>query len=138
MRSLANPVLAALFLSLLPIGCGTTMNCADKDDVKLQKAVNSPHNWVYGGVQWDALFIRDGIVATATEPSEYPGQKLENTGLILLAVIDIPLSFVFDTLTLPTTVKAAVEKRPERSQATVDSTRAVLSTPARLPGTPAP
>ena len=81
-------VIATLFVSLT--GCGTVMNLMPKSHA-LPKG--SGEKAVYGGVVFD--------VATVSE-AEWPWEKL--LGILMLLMIDLPLSLGMDTATLPITI----------------------------------
>lgn len=98
-----------LFLTLLSatlMGCGTVDNlvpvtpCADGGG-------GGPANFVYGGLRSS---VRDGWsgITHPSIPSEVP------VGICLLT-LDAPASLIADTLTLPITVPAAIDRR-QRSQ----------------------
>lgn len=74
-----------LALAILPIvGCGTIGNFAA-----------TPRPMVYGGVQFDAAFLA----------ALHPGETTDETiGMLVFLMLDLPLSAVGDTLTLPITL----------------------------------
>jgi uncharacterized protein YceK len=77
---------AMLFLGLT--GCGTMINLG------AQRCAIYEHPRIYGAVRIDVVHIL---------PDDFP------LGL-LLALLDIPFSLVFDTLTLPWSIPSTIEK----------------------------
>ena len=117
MHRTATACLAAL-LALGPGGCGTIVNLS-----------GSPGKEIYGGVKQDALSGSDHFAEafssscpTFSPVPEKPslGKKVlmksfcAGCGVCMWAV-DLPISAVADTLTLPVTVPAALAKKPDRS-----------------------
>jgi uncharacterized protein YceK len=111
-------LLAALVLPILA-GCGTVQNARAGDWI-----FSSGPKEIYGGVKIDA----DNSVKCCKDC--FAGDKpfLENglprlaalAGAAYLIVIDLPLSVVGDTLTLPQTIRATMERaknKPEAAQA---------------------
>src|SRR4051812_7258911 len=89
-----------LLLSMAPLlsGCGTAINTfvAHPPDARTQ---------IYGGVKLDA-----GVLGHAFD-SERNGNDdgpLDRARWVPLVIVDLPLSFVGDTLMLPFTVRAAI------------------------------
>ena len=82
-------------------GCGTTMNLAEGSGPFQFAEAAGPR--VYGGVRYDAAMGSLWLLGGFLEPALAP------LGLYVLAV-DMPLSFIGDTLTLPWTVGAAVDR----------------------------
>jgi uncharacterized protein YceK len=75
-------------------GCGTIQNFTGADEFTTVE--DSQHVWgrIYGGLRLDASWL--------TEPNELPREL--NIMTIPCNLIDFPLSFVADTLTLPITL----------------------------------
>ena len=101
--------LAVAFVSALAgvSGCGTEANFVDVDHVWVSRQV-------YGGVKWDLKsaqdLIHDGCSFKGGTGSGDLGVMA--LGVSLLA-LDLPLSALADTLTLPWTIPAALEKQDE-------------------------
>jgi uncharacterized protein YceK len=94
MRTLLTTALLASLAGVT--GCGTLLNVGEKDERP------------YGGVGLDAKIIAQGVplgpagfLCDIDIPSFWP-----------LALMDIPLSLVADTLTLPITIAAITPKQP--------------------------
>jgi uncharacterized protein YceK len=84
MRSVVKPI-ALIFIFVTLTGCGTTGNLlCDKD--------------IYGGVTADYLFVEVGVHRIKKNNGGY--------GMIFLGLIDMPFSFIFDTVSLVYTVPA--------------------------------
>ena len=103
-------------------GCGTSNN------------LNDPYNKpaIYGGVRrdLDMQMVSDFYLNSASgEPT-----PLSTAPLVLLSIVDLPLSAVCDTLSLPVTIRAAIEKDPPPAQTTPKPAPAV---PAAAPAAPA-
>lgn len=94
----------AVWITSALSGCGTVMNVSDRDDVSLMR--DGPTK-VYGGVSWDAASGCEYLVEVV-KPKESLLDRLQSLacGTYLLA-IDLPLSVLGDTLTLPFTIPAA-------------------------------
>jgi uncharacterized protein YceK len=74
-------------------GCGTCLNLTERPLI----ATDEPHRRVYGGVKLDNKF---GTEFRQRDPSggEYDAK---NAALWVATVVDLPLSAIADTLTLP-------------------------------------
>lgn len=105
--------LSVLALSAaLPVmsGCAASSNLFGKDPCK-----------VYGGTQLDATLISEGFTP---DPKVVKDNKLEHPVLVYegwCGIIDMPLSFVVDTVTLPITAPLALA-RSSRETETEEST----------------
>src|SRR4051812_7970370 len=95
----------AAALTLAPCGCGTVWNLTSQDT---WKGSEPPAGKVYGGVALDAREAKECFVGTNHEDLQALVYRpfWYATGLYLAAV-DLPLSAVADTLTLPMTVPSA-------------------------------
>ena len=88
-------------------GCGTCLNVCpfySEGNEILAKGWSEPPKEVYGGVAMDARFGA-GLIVRESLDHLWAGP----VGLVTLAV-DLPLSLVGDTLTLPITVPAGIER----------------------------
>lgn len=87
-------------------GCGTIMNL-------------STNKKVYGGIQNDLGIAAQCTVKQAVKPKNFVDEGLRPT---LMSLIDLPLSAVADTATLPITVPAALgyKSEPETRKKKVD------------------
>jgi uncharacterized protein YceK len=100
-RAAVCTVLAACVVSLS--GCATVLNCTD------------PHGGaggekrVYGGVLLDAAIAYKAVGGPAPSCSDW-GLDRPAAWVGIWAALDLPLSAVADTLTLPFTVAAALQK----------------------------
>jgi uncharacterized protein YceK len=65
----------------------------------------------YGGVQWGAEMIGDNIMSAARGQVESPRELAGMTVMTTLCVIDLPLSFIADTIWLPHDIRSTREKR---------------------------
>jgi uncharacterized protein YceK len=116
MRSKATACLLAALVSLLG-GCGTVVNCVNTN--------GAAGRAIYGGVRQDAQNGTDHLIEAFSGPaptfSEMPkppsaGRDFvaksfcATCGVCMLAV-DLPISAVADTLTLPLTVPATLMKK---------------------------
>jgi len=114
----ATACLAAL-LACGPGGCGTIVNLSA-----------SPGKEIYGGVKQDALSGSDHLAeafSRSTCPTFSPVPERPSPGKealiksfcagcgVCMWAVDLPISAVADTLTLPVTVPAALAKKPDRS-----------------------
>jgi|SRR5579862_828518 len=91
MRYRRTPLLAFLFLGLT--GCGTVINLG------IQRCPIYDHPRIYGAVRIDAVHIA---------PEEFP------LGLVL-ALVDLPFSLAFDTLSLPCSIPLTITRGDEDS-----------------------
>jgi uncharacterized protein YceK len=121
------------FLACAACGCGTMSNLIGAGTPPADASVNvGPPNVVYGGVKQDAEYAWEQLhpYAVAASFSGAPGGPLMPF-LGLCAVVDLPLSAIGDTITLPITIPATIERRSElqhsstpilRAEHTTDST----------------
>ena len=120
---LGIPLVATLMLSSVS-GCATVLNVRGADvpyptpgrsSLKTPGHIPAP-KMVYGGVIMDAV-LGTGLIIheAADDPITLP------IGIYLLAV-DLPLSVVGDTLTLPITVPAAIEAIQKSKEPDSDDT----------------
>ncbi len=105
MRGRVGTCLATVVLCALG-GCGTSLNL-DGD------------SRVYGGVAQDLQEARERMAAATSPtwpgtPGAYPGW---NAAVGALALADLPLSLIGDTLTLPFTIPTALEEKRDHSSA---------------------
>lgn len=94
-------------------GCGTTSNLNDPD--------GKPD--IFGGVRRDLemQLVTDSFRNSAAgDPS-----LLTTVPLVLVSLVDLPLSAVCDILTLPLTIRVALEKDPPPVQPTSKAAKAV-------------
>ena len=96
-RSFGVALVAALGFSLT--GCGTVMNFMEPGTAGLPE--NAGEKSIYGGIGCDIELISS---------SEWFWEKMK--ALILAGLIDLPLSFVMDTVTLPITITMTVTREP--------------------------
>ncbi len=100
MRCRTYAGLGLFAIALVCSGCGTVMNLEDKPTTYLRRYPGTEANRVYGGVRIDAergcdLFDLDPLVAT------------------YVWAVDLPLSAVADTITLPITIKSALDRKSD-------------------------
>lgn len=87
-------------VACLASGCGTCLNLVP--DVQIQNrehfalSINPPKT-VYGGVRLDAAVAAKSV-------QKLPSSPIAASVFLSMALIDLPMSFVGDTLTLPITV----------------------------------
>jgi uncharacterized protein YceK len=94
-RSFGVALVAALGFTLS--GCGTVMNFMEAGSSGLPESAG--HKSIYGGIVIDIDLI---------STSEWVGEKL--TALFLAGLIDLPLSLVMDTVTLPVTIPMTLSR----------------------------
>ena len=87
---------------LLTAGCGTLDNLVAPDTPRADGMVREPPKLVYGGTR---LSLQQGW-SNVTQPREF----LEPAYGVYQLAVDSPLSVVGDTLTLPITVHASIER----------------------------
>ncbi|HEY7155652.1 MAG TPA: YceK/YidQ family lipoprotein [Gemmataceae bacterium] len=119
MRPRMAACLAALLASALG-GCGTFVNCV---------GWNGPAGReIYGGVKQDAQNGKEHLTEAfyGPTPSFSPYPEKPDTGNRVLTKtfcagcgigmlgVDLPISFVADTLTLPVTIPATLMKKPDK------------------------
>jgi len=92
-------LLIVLSVVLVLTGCGATMNL-------------SREGRVYGGVMFDTEYARYAYYHMSHEKRV---TKWVGVPLILLCVVDLPMSFAVDTLTLPYTIFAPTPVRHHES-----------------------
>ncbi|MFQ5733694.1 MAG: YceK/YidQ family lipoprotein [Planctomycetaceae bacterium] len=93
-------------LSVLACGCGTILNFTDLP-TKDHRVIPAPQK-IYGGVEVDAIGGW-GLMQTGIEAGFQYG-PVYTLGAIYVWAVDLPLSAVADTLTLPITVPATIER----------------------------
>ena len=99
-----NNIAAAVLLSLCLTGCGTMINLG------AQRCAIYEHPRIYGGVRIDVVHVL---------PDEFP------LGL-LCALMDLPFSLSFDTLTLPWSIPATIEYGDKDSWPEPNSPHAIV------------
>jgi len=95
--------LAAALVILIPCGCGTIANFGEKGWANAR---------IYGGVQRDLKSAEDWL---AYRPISKESELQHDVGTVVgtgLIGLDMPLSAIGDTLTLPITVPAAIWGTP--------------------------
>ena len=104
LRRVAVPL---VLLSLA--GCGTFLNVHRVEDL------TGGQRQIYGGVTGSCRGVREGIREATASPKL--GLPLSDamysvfmTGLAAACLVDVPLSLVGDTLTLPITVPAGIDR----------------------------
>jgi uncharacterized protein YceK len=112
--AMRNGVTTAIALATIVLsGCGTMLNVRDhyvsppppgQSSIKQDGHIEAAKR-IYGGVEMDALF-GTGLVWHESQNELWAGP----IGLYMLA-IDLPLSIIGDTLTLPVTIPATLERR---------------------------
>lgn len=109
----ATTSLAMVILIFATSGCGTIDNIVGAGTPPADPAVKiDPANVVYGGVKQDAEYAWEQLhpYALAASFSGAPGGPVMPI-LGLCALIDLPLSAIGDTVTLPVTIPATYERR---------------------------
>jgi uncharacterized protein YceK len=105
-------------------GCGTTSNLNSTDGKPA----------IFGGVRRD---LEMQLVADYCENSEPGGLTLLATvPLMVLSLVDLPLSAVCDTLTLPLTIRLALEKDSGPAQPAPKTTPAGAAPSSSTPPAP--
>jgi hypothetical protein len=98
----------------------SVMNMREGDDPKFQFVNVVPPQSVYGGVRLDARVIADLCVESVA-----PGQDPFAPAALPFAgfpfVVDLPLSAIADTMTLPTTIRATMNRPSGSSPPARDS-----------------
>jgi uncharacterized protein YceK len=87
-------------------GCGTWMNLVDLSAEPLEfidRQPNGPMTRVYGGVKLDTAFAQDSFKAACQGSSNGLQDNFFNFCCGTVALADVPVSVVADTLTLPIT-----------------------------------
>ena len=100
-------VAAMTVFCILGSGCGTLRNVSKMPFTESES--EPPRKEIYGGVLQDVNEIKSGVNELRNY-SETKTEFLENSGRVVLNGIDAPLSFVGDTLTLPVTFPASIER----------------------------
>jgi uncharacterized protein YceK len=97
-----------LVLVLLPLasGCGTLSNLGRYTGVIILDG--TPTERVYGGVWRDLTFAQDDIVGVP-RPESRLGRANQLVGAAYCLLVDLPLSAVGDTLTLPLVLPYALK-----------------------------
>ncbi len=101
---------------LLPFigsGCMACLNMRDGPDPKFHTDSVLPPRAVYGGVRLDAIVFADGVYDVCADPSLRLGERLLVPPYLVLLLADLPLSAVADTITLPITIRATLNRHPE-------------------------
>lgn len=144
MRSRATACVTALFAAVLG-GCGTVVNCVNLDGHAARE--------IYGGVTQDAQngFRHLGEAFSGPAPSFTQMPKPPSAGRDFVAktfcagcgvgmlAVDLPVSAVADTLTLPLTVPATLmkkkpnTKRKAKAKAKPNKSKPSSAVPPKLP-----
>jgi uncharacterized protein YceK len=125
MRTTATRLAAVLALALG--GCGTALNICYWDPEEGGKRV-------YGGVRADAGAVGDGARLCVTSAGW--GDRLRATRAALLAAVDLPLSAVADTLTLPVTFSPILKEEDEPESPVEAAAKKLVDTVTSTPGPP--
>jgi uncharacterized protein YceK len=105
---MARKVLAGCMLvvaSLAATGCGTMANMPNDPDPQQENVMR-----VYGGVRCDAEWLQQGVETLRKGEADEFAIVRRVACLAGICALDIPLSFIADTLTLPVTIPAVFEK----------------------------
>ncbi len=106
------PASVAALFSLAMSGCGTVSNMRNEPNIEFQFLNKVPPKTIYGGARLDVSELRDGVlvVFTGFDPSDNgkltTEERLSAPLVTIPFLIDLPLSLIGDTLTLPVTVFA--------------------------------
>lgn len=108
MRPASAILLVPLILGMC--GCGTCFNFFSQ---------GPDHERIYGGVQIDASFA---VMHVDIDNGHIPPFPLPQT---VLGIIDMPFSFIGDTLTLPITIPSTIRRcqKEQERQTQVDANR---------------
>ena len=143
MRPRAAVCLAAVFVTAFS-GCGTVVNCINGDHPAARE--------IYGGVKQDAQNGSHHLVEAFSGPapnfskipkppnivSDFAAKSYcAGRGVGMLAV-DLPVSAVTDTLTLPLTVPATLLKKKPNAKRKAKSKPSKKSAPTAPPSPPLP
>lgn len=143
MLAKATVCLAAVFAAALS-GCGTVVNCINGDHPAARE--------IYGGVKQDAQNGSRHLVEAFSGPSPNFSQMPKppniardfvaksysaGCGVAMLA-IDLPITSVTDTLTLPLTVPATLLKKKPNTTRKAKPKRSNKSAPSAPPSPPMP
>src|ERR1700726_2215169 len=90
-------------------GCCTALNFREENDPKIHPSAMPCPKTVYGGVVGDAGFIAESF-GTPFDSRDIANQILSRASLVGLCLVDMPLSLVADTATLPITVPATIDR----------------------------
>jgi hypothetical protein len=105
------------FLGMIAGGCMAAMNMRDGPGPKWGFVDAVPHQSIYGGVRLDAGLLSEGFGGILTDSSLSPEDRVLDALYLFLFLTDLPLSAIVDTLTLPVTVRATLNRRAaERAQ----------------------
>jgi uncharacterized protein YceK len=106
----------AIVVCVLACGCGTAMNlwrpCSGG-------AAHLPEPYrIYGGVRADVEMAAAALQAApdATKEAHHSPQPIGQALVAACCAVDLPLSCVADTLTLPLTIVAALNSRHHESE----------------------
>jgi uncharacterized protein YceK len=113
-----------LLLCCATCGCGTLCNMTGQN-APLDGSQHAVSKRIYGGVRIDAESTAGIARAAFVQPPIYESplkmQLLAASGMSLW-VLDLPLSAAADTLTLPATLSASLNKMAARPAATASAT----------------
>lgn len=102
---------------LTTVGCGTLMNIIGAGTPPTDGSVLEPQRKIYGGVFKDTELIGDALYATILGGPIYGPPNLM---LGVAGAVDLPFSFVGDTLTLPVTVPATFASSQHSTELVAD------------------
>ena len=97
-----------LSIAALPLlaGCGTALNVSPLVQIRqlehFELTISAPRS-MYGGVQLDTAVASRAARKLADRP-------ILATSFLVASVIDLPLSAIGDTLTLPITIPASIDR----------------------------
>lgn len=104
-----------MYKKVFAIGCLFTIGCGTLRNVSPISAPNTGEvapKAIYGGVKHDAIEVRSSIRDLRQFPNSQQG-LLTNIGKATAHSIDTPISAVGDTITLPVTIPAAIDRAIE-------------------------
>ncbi|HVJ84079.1 MAG TPA: YceK/YidQ family lipoprotein [Caulifigura sp.] len=87
-------------------GCGTVLNVSPLVEIRhlehFELTIGAPRS-IYGGVQLDAAIASRAL-------RKIPDRPMLATTFLVASVMDLPLSAVGDTLTLPVTIPQSIDR----------------------------
>jgi uncharacterized protein YceK len=90
-----------------------------------------PEKTVYGGIAQDVCAATKGLAYAITASNENLETRVEDVGMALLFLLDLPLSIVADTICIPCDIKAA-----EYGPRTSTNSQPQAANPPSTPSTP--
>ena len=106
MKPTRRPLICLLILFVS--GCGTVRNLSAPDSIRASNSQDAP-KIVFGVIKQDFKQVHDSF-HQLTNRDEHPDSAIQCVGGFIGGAVDAPFSIVGDSLTLPITIPAAIDR----------------------------